>query len=174
MLKTSANTWTEVLVGAFVMLGVAALAYLSISIGGLQLLAPDRYLVRARFESVGDLKTGAPIRLAGVKVGQVMDVRLKDYQAEVELAIGRSLKLPKDTLASIRTEGLLGDTYVALSPGGSLDDLREGGLVAHTESALDLSDLLARYAFGQRDSTGSKGAAGESRGSDEVFSDPLK
>ena len=97
------NTRTEILVGAFVMLGIAALAYLSISIGGLQLVAPDRYVLKARFESVGDLKQGAPIRLAGVKVGQVTNVRLKDYSAEVELSIRRGLVLPKDSVASIRS-----------------------------------------------------------------------
>jgi phospholipid/cholesterol/gamma-HCH transport system substrate-binding protein len=144
------NTKTEILVGSFVMLGIAALGYLSISIGGLELVPPDRYLLKARFASVGDLKQGAPVRLAGVRVGQVTDVRLKDYLAEAELAIGRSLVLPKDTVASIRSEGLLGDTYVSLSPGGSLENLRDGSLVTQTEPAIDLSDLLARYAFGKR------------------------
>lgn len=159
------------------MLGIAALAYLSISIGGLQLVAPDRYLLKARFDSVGDLKIGAPVRLAGVKIGQVTGVRLKDYQAEAELAVARSLKLPKDTVASIRSEGLLGDAYVGLTPGGSLQDLGEGALITHTEPALDLSDLLARYAFGQRGGESGKGKAGDgsdSRGGDDVFSEPLK
>jgi phospholipid/cholesterol/gamma-HCH transport system substrate-binding protein len=144
------NTKTEIVVGGFVMLGIAALGYLSISIGGVELIPPDRYLLKARFASVGDLKQGAPIRLAGVRVGQVTDVRLKDYLAEAELAIVRSLVLPKDTVASIRSEGLLGDTYVSLSPGGSLENLRDGSLVTQTEPAIDLSDLLARYAFGKR------------------------
>jgi phospholipid/cholesterol/gamma-HCH transport system substrate-binding protein len=174
MTPPAANTRTEVIVGAFVMLGIAALGYLSISIGGLQLLAPDRYVIKARFESVGDLKTGAPIRLAGVKVGQVTAVRLKDYLAEADLAIGRSLVLPKDTVASIRSEGLLGDTYVALTPGGSLENLREGSLVSHTEPALDLSDLLARYAFGKGEGQSEKTPEAESGAKKEVFSDPLK
>jgi len=169
------NTKTEILVGAFVMLGIAALGYLSISIGGLQLVAPDHYVLKARFESVGDLKQGAPIRLAGVKVGQVTSVRLKDYSAEAELSIGRALVLPKDSVASIRTEGLLGNTYVALSPGGSLENLHDGGLVSRTEPALDLSDLLARYAFGQHSSTPTESApSGGGPGRDEVFSDPLR
>src|SRR5580765_3882232 len=120
------HTKTEILVGAFVMLGIAALGYLSVSIGGLQLTLPNRYVVRARFASVGDLKPGAPIRIAGVKVGQVASVRLHDYLAETELSIGGSVVLPKDTMASIKSEGLLGNTYVSLTPGGALENLRDG------------------------------------------------
>jgi len=156
------------------MLGIAALGYLSISIGGLQLVAPDRYVLKARFESVGDLKQGAPIRLAGVKVGQVTSVTLKGYSAEAELSIGRALVLPKDSVASIRTEGLLGNTYVSLSPGGSLEDLRDGGLVSRTEPAIDLSDLLARYAFGQHSSPTDSAPSGGGPSHDDVFSDPLR
>ncbi len=168
MREISKHTKTEIMVGAFVMLGVAALGYLSISIGGLELVAPERYVVRARFESVGDLKTGAPIRLAGVKVGQVASVELKDYLAGTGLAIARSIQLPKDTVASIRSEGLLGDTYVSLTPGGSLENLREGALLTHTEPAIDLSDLLARYAFGKSESP----PPGDGTGTEEPRHDP--
>lgn len=163
------HTKTEVLVGAFVMLGVAALGYLSISIGGLQLIAPDRYVLEARFASVGDLKPGAPVRIAGVKVGQVAAVRLKDYTAATALSIDRDVALPKDTVASIRSEGLLGNAYVSLAPGGSLENLRDGASVSHTEPAIDLSDLLARYAFG-RDEPSTKSTPSEG-GSDD---DPLR
>lgn len=168
------NTKTEILVGAFVMLGIAALGYLSISIGGLQLVSPDRYVLKARFASVGDLKPGAPIRLAGVKVGQVTSVKLKDYSAEADLSIGRALVLPKDSVASIRTEGLLGNTYVSLTPGGSLENLRDGGLVSQTEPAIDLGDLLARYAFGQRSAPAAPAPSNGEPDHDEVFSDPLR
>lgn len=167
------NTKTEVLVGAFVLLGIAALAYLSVSIGGLELVHADRYLLRARFASVGDLKQGAPIRIAGVKVGQVTRVALKDYLAETELSLDRAVVLPKDTVASIRTEGLLGNTYVSLSPGGSLENLSGGALVARTEPALDLSDLLARYAFGPGSAPAEPAPAGVEPPKNEPF-DPLR
>ncbi|HXK19594.1 MAG TPA: outer membrane lipid asymmetry maintenance protein MlaD [Polyangiaceae bacterium] len=171
---TTPNTKTEILVGAFVMLGIAALGYLSISIGGLQLVKPDSYVLKARFASVGDLKQGAPIRLAGVKVGQVASVKLKDYSAEAELSIGRALVLPKDSVASIRSEGLLGNTYVSLTPGGSLENLHDGGLVSQTEPAINLSNLLARYAFGQHSAPAEPASSGGGPGKDEVFSDPLR
>lgn len=173
MSHASSHTKTEILVGAFMMLGIAALAYLSVSIGGLEVFAPERYVVRARFESVGDLKPGAPIRLAGVKIGQVVSVELKDYLAETKLSIGRAILLPRDTVASIRSEGLLGDTYVTLTPGGSLENLRDGALVTHTEPAIDLSDLLARYAFGKHDMP-AKEPGGEAPGKDPFAKDPLQ
>jgi phospholipid/cholesterol/gamma-HCH transport system substrate-binding protein len=168
------HTKNEVLVGMFVMLGIAALAYLSISIGGLELFPPERYAIKARFASVGDLKQGAPVRLAGVKVGEVTAVRLADYLAEADLAVGRSISLPKDTIASIRTEGLLGDTYVSLTPGGSLDNLRPGDLVAQTEPAIDVSDLLARYAFGSRGEPVDREPSDAGARDSDVFKDPLE
>lgn len=163
------HTKTEVMVGAFVMLGIAAVGYLSVSVGNLEILPQDRYTVRARFSSVGTLKPGAPVRIAGVKVGTVSGLVLRDYQAEADLSIRRSVELPKDTIASIRTEGLIGNSFVSLSPGGSLQTLRPGDLVAQTEPAIDFADLLARYAFG-RDEKSAEPPDGGTKG--DIFSDP--
>ncbi|MGO8997418.1 MAG: outer membrane lipid asymmetry maintenance protein MlaD [Polyangiaceae bacterium] len=166
------HTKTEVAVGAFVTLGIAAIGYLSISIGNLDIAPRDRYVVRARFASVTGLKQGAPVRIAGVRVGAVTGLTLKDYQAEAELSIRRSVELPKDTIASIRTEGLLGNAFVSLSPGGSLESLRAGELVAHTEPAQDLGDLLSRYAFGARGGAEAESPDGGRRNG--ALSDPLR
>jgi phospholipid/cholesterol/gamma-HCH transport system substrate-binding protein len=138
----------ELVTGAFLLLGMAALAYLSISIGGLSVLPQHRYRVFARFSNVGDLKLRAPVKLAGVTVGKVQAVRLVDYYGEVELAVDRGLALPRDTIASIATAGLLGEAYVALSPGGAEQSLADGDRITHTEPALNVADLLSRYAFG--------------------------
>jgi phospholipid/cholesterol/gamma-HCH transport system substrate-binding protein len=167
----ASHTKTEVMVGAFMMLGVAALSYLSISIGSLEILPQDRYVVRACFSSVGGLKEGAPVRIAGVKVGTVTALRLKDYQATADLSVRRWVELPKDTIASIRTEGLLGNAFVSLSPGGSLQTLHPGDLIAQTEPAIDLADLLARYAFGRSEKSSNETPDGGVR--TDVFPDPL-
>ena len=119
-------------------------------IGSLEIVPHDRYVVRARFSSATGLKQGAPVRIAGVKVGIVSALALRDYEAEAALSIRRSVELPKDTIASIRTEGLLGNAFVSLSPGGSLQTLRAGDLISQTEPSIDLADLLSRYAFGAR------------------------
>lgn len=141
-------TKIEVVAGAFVLVGLALVAYLSISIGGLHLVPEPRYRIEARFANVGDLKVRAPVKVAGVTVGAVRAIRLADYYGVVDLAIARGVVLPKDTIASITTAGLLGDAYVSLSPGGAEQNLREGDRVARTEPALNISDLIGRYAFG--------------------------
>jgi phospholipid/cholesterol/gamma-HCH transport system substrate-binding protein len=141
-------TRTEIIAGSFVLLALGLLAYLSISIGGFSVTPEHRYRVTARFSNVGDLKPGDPVKLAGVTVGKVQAIRLVNYYGDVELAISRGLQLPTDTIASIATAGLLGDAYVSLSPGPAEQNLKEGQRITRTEPALNLADLLARYAFG--------------------------
>jgi phospholipid/cholesterol/gamma-HCH transport system substrate-binding protein len=137
----------EVSVGIFVIVCGAALSYLAFTLGGLQ-LGDSRFAIFARFSSVGDLKRGDAVKLAGVAVGEVNDISLVDYTASVELSLSQPLMIPKDTIASIQTAGLLGDAYVSLSPGASSDNLAPGGTIAHTEPAISISELLAKYAFG--------------------------
>lgn len=156
-------TRSEIVAGAFVLLGLALLGYLSISIGGFSIVPQDRYQVLGRFSNVGDLKKGAPVKVAGVTIGKVASIKLADYFGEAELAIDRKVALPKDTIASIATAGLLGDAYVSLSPGAADTDLHEGDRITHTEPALNVADLLGRYAFGnptQASSSSSSGAGG--------------
>lgn len=141
-------TKTEIAVGAFVLLGLACLGYLSISIGGLRIYPRNAYHVSARFSNVGDLKIGAPVKVAGVTVGRVEAVSLADYYGEAKLAVTRTVALPRDTIASISTAGLLGDAYIALSPGGAEENLRDGDRIAHTEAALNMADIIGRTAFG--------------------------
>jgi phospholipid/cholesterol/gamma-HCH transport system substrate-binding protein len=142
-------TKVEISVGAFVLLGVAAISYLSFTLGGLQLTRRDRYVLTARFTSVGELKPGDPVKLAGVSVGEVSRIALVDFAAETELTLGSDVKLPEDTIASIESAGLLGDAYVSLSPGGAGRDLPPGGRIRRTEPAISLTDLIAKYAFGE-------------------------
>ena len=141
-------TKSEVAVGAFVLLGLAALAYVSASLGNVRLFTAAPYHVTARFATVGDLTTGAPVKLAGVEVGEVTAIDLQDYTAHTTLAIRASVQLPKDTIASIETAGLLGGSYVSLSPGASAENLNEGDAIAQTEPAKNLMHLISQYAFG--------------------------
>jgi phospholipid/cholesterol/gamma-HCH transport system substrate-binding protein len=141
-------TKLEISVGLFVVIGALSLAYLSLTLGGLRLGAGDRYPLTARFSSVGSLKNGDPVKVAGVSVGEVTKIRLVDFNAEAELSVTRELKLPADTIASIQSAGLLGDSYVSLSPGASEQDLPPGGSINRTESAVNLMGLISKYAFG--------------------------
>ena len=139
---------SEIAAGAFLLLGIAVLAWLSISIGGFQLRSRDSYRLLARFSNVGGLKLRAPVKVAGVTIGSVKAIRLVDYYAEVELAVDRSVQFPTDTIASVATAGLLGEAHVALSPGAADQNLAAGARITHTEPALNVADLLSRYAFG--------------------------
>jgi phospholipid/cholesterol/gamma-HCH transport system substrate-binding protein len=139
---------SEIVAGVFVLVGLVVLAYLSISIGGLRLGGHHRYQVSARFSNIGGLKARAPVKIAGVTVGEVGSIRLADYFAEVTIDVDREVSLPKDTIASVTTAGLLGEAYVSLSPGAADEDLRPGGRITQTEPALNIADILGRYAFG--------------------------
>jgi phospholipid/cholesterol/gamma-HCH transport system substrate-binding protein len=138
----------EISVGAFVAAGLAIVGYLAFSLGNIHVLSSDRMTIVARFSSIGDLRKAAPVRIAGVNVGEVGKIQLADYVAQIELLIDSGVKLPADTIASIRTSGLLGESFVSLSPGGSDRLLRSGDAIVQTEPALDIIQLLQKYAFG--------------------------
>lgn len=138
----------EIAVGAFVAAGFAMLAYLAVSLGHVRVFAPHRTTITARFASIGDLRESAPVRIAGVNVGQVGKIELVGYVARIQLSIDASVAVPADTIASIRTSGLLGESFVSLSPGASDRMLRAGEAITQTEPAIDIIQLLQKYAFG--------------------------
>lgn len=169
----------EISVGLFVIAGVLAVAYLSLTLGGLSFGRDHRYALSARFASAGDLKVGDPVKVAGVTVGEVTRITLDDYAARVELALADSVKLPSDTIASIKTAGLLGDAYLSLSPGAAEADLPAGASISRTEPAISIMDLIAKYAFGSavsdKPSEKSEPAASPAtQAKSPPFSDPLE
>ena len=136
-------------VGVFVLLGLLALAYLSLQVGGLSYKGSGGMELRATFEEIGGLKERAPVRVSGVTVGQVASIHLADdLRAYVILDVDPGLELSADTAAAIRTNGLLGDQFVALEPGGEEELLRTGDEVAFTESALNLEKLVGAFVHG--------------------------
>lgn len=170
-------TKLELAVGAFVTLGVLALSYLALTLGNLRLGGPDQYVVQAAFSSVGSLKVGDPVKVAGVDVGEVRRIRLVDFNALTDLGVDNDVKLPKDTIASIQSASLLGDAYVSLSPGAADDDLDPGDRIQRTEPALSITELIAKYAFGSPvgdDGAGQESAGSEPTGQDSPFLDPLE
>lgn len=143
----------ELLVGLFVIAGIAALAYLTIKLGSGALVGSDSYPLEARFANAGGLNKGSSVLLAGVFVGRVEDVSLdvSDYSAIVSMRILSHVKLPTDTMASIKTTGLIGDKYIALAPGADEAYLSDGSRITMTESAVDLESLIGKMAFGAVD-----------------------
>ncbi|MEY5024531.1 MAG: hypothetical protein RLZZ244_59 [Verrucomicrobiota bacterium] len=136
-------------VGLFVMGGIACLSYFAFQLGSNQLSQSQTMTLSARFASAAGLVPGAQILIAGVPVGTVGPMSLsQDFSAIVELRVRKDLQLPSDTVASIRGRGLLGDKYVALSPGADDKRLSPGDRIIDTESSLDIESLLSRFAFG--------------------------
>jgi phospholipid/cholesterol/gamma-HCH transport system substrate-binding protein len=140
---------TNVAVGIFVVLGVLALAYLSITLGRVTFLTGDGYLLVAEFPSVGGLRPGASIEIAGVEVGKVETIELVDYQARVTLRLNTEVKLQEDAIASIKTKGLIGEKFIRISPGASEKVIPPGGRLREVEAPVDLEELISRYVFGK-------------------------
>jgi phospholipid/cholesterol/gamma-HCH transport system substrate-binding protein len=135
----------ELWVGAFVLVGLAAIAYLSIAIGGLRAGGPGGVPIVATFDEIGGLKNRARVVIGGVKVGQVEGVELApDFRARVTLDVDQRLKLPSDTSASILTSGVLGDQYIALEPGAEETTLKAGDEIQFTQSAVILERLIGK------------------------------
>ncbi len=151
----------EILVGVFVAIGLAALAYLSINLGRLPVFGPKTYAIKAVFTSSSGLKDGDTIEIAGVEVGKVAGIGLKDYNSVVSMNIDSGIKLPDDTMASIRTRGIIGEKFIKLSPGGSETALRPGETIINTESSIDIEELVSKYIFSLSKPSGEKGVEGK-------------
>jgi len=139
----------EMAVGIFLIIGFICFAYISVKLGGVQLFGNSTYTLNARFESISGLKEGATVEIAGVRVGTVSGISLdpEDYEAIIHLKINKGVKIQDDSIASIRTAGIIGDRYVNISPGGSDAFLEPGGEIAETESAINLEELVSKYIF---------------------------
>lgn len=139
----------EVAVGVFVLVGLLCLAWISIKLGRLEIFGGRGYTVYADFPAIGGLKVGAAVEIAGVDVGRITSISLEEYQARVGMEISRDVKLQEDTIASVKTKGLIGEKYVRLSPGGSERLIQSGGRIREVESPVDIEELLAKYIFGK-------------------------
>ncbi len=137
-------------VGVFVLLGILALGWLSVKLGRVEVFGSHGYAVTADFPSVGGLKTGSSVEIAGVEVGRVDSITLdKDYQAQVRMTIRAGVKLQDDSIASIKTKGLIGERYIRISPGGSDRLIPPNGRIKEVEPPVDFEELLSKYIFGK-------------------------
>jgi phospholipid/cholesterol/gamma-HCH transport system substrate-binding protein len=148
------------IVGLFVAVGLAAIAYLSIQVGGVGYPGRGGLVLHATFDQIGGLKQRAPVAVAGVTVGQVREIGLDDsLRARVTLEVDQGLSLPVDSSAAIHTSGLLGDQYVALEPGGEDDLLKNGDEIEFTEPALSVERLIGKFVHDSGIESGDSGAA---------------
>ncbi len=147
MNKTILDLW----VGLFVIVGIAALLFLTLKVGSMNTVNnSDSYEVVARFENIGGLKTRAPVKSAGVVVGRVVDVRFDNemYEAAVTLRLDKRYAFPKDTSAAIMTSGLLGEQYIGLEAGGDSVKLKDKDRIMITQDAVVLENLIGQFLYG--------------------------
>jgi phospholipid/cholesterol/gamma-HCH transport system substrate-binding protein len=141
----------EIAVGAFMAVGLVALFFLAMQVSNLaSITTSDGYEVTARFDNIGGLKVRSPVSMAGVRIGRVVAISYdqKSFEALVTLQIESAYdKIPEDTIAKIYTSGLLGEQYIGLDPGGSLESLQQGSELMMTQSALVLEEIIGQFLF---------------------------
>jgi phospholipid/cholesterol/gamma-HCH transport system substrate-binding protein len=139
----------ETQVGIFVLLGFMAIAYMSIKLGNVHLFSDTHYSIVAKFNDVTGLKLNAPVQMYGVEMGFVEAIGIDQDtgMSSVTIRIRKDIELTDDTIASIKTSGLIGDKYVKISRGGG-DPIKAGSVLRDTESSIDLEELISKYVFG--------------------------
>ena len=140
----------DLIVGLFVVMGFMSFVYVSLQFGEFSVFSMEKtYSLQADFENVSGLKRGATVEMSGVSIGKVEAIRLtEDERARVTLQLDTGIILTDDAIASVKTQGIIGDKYVKITPGGSDDKLADGDWITETESAVDIEDLVSKYIFG--------------------------
>jgi phospholipid/cholesterol/gamma-HCH transport system substrate-binding protein len=140
----------ETIVGIFIALGIVTIGYMTVKLGHVSLFGDNTYPLYAKFTSVTGLRAGNPVSMLGIEVGKVELLKMdqENLQAVVEMKIQKDIKIYDDAIASIKTEGLIGDKYVSIDPGGGGSLLAPGGTITQTQPAVDIADLVGKYAFG--------------------------
>jgi len=140
----------ETTVGIFLVFGLIIIGYMTVKLGHVSLFGDDTYKLLARFTSVSGLRAGSTVDMLGIEIGRVerLSIDQKDQKAIVEMNIKKNIKIYDDAIASIKTEGLIGDKSLSIDPGGGGELLRPGGTITETQPALDIESLVGKYAFG--------------------------
>ena len=140
----------ETVVGIFVVIGLLAIGYMTVKLGNVGFLGENTYSLYAKFTSVTGLRVGNPVNMLGLEIGRVESFTMdqENQVAVVELKINNGIEIYDDAIASIKTEGLIGDKFIGIDAGGGGDLLADGDIITDTESPTDIMDLVSKYAFG--------------------------
>ena len=152
------RSMVDLWVGLFVAVGIGALLFLALKAGNVDsIIKSQGYSVSAEFDNIGGLKAKAPVKSAGVIVGRVSSVNFSNQslRAVVKLDLNKRFQFPKDSSASILTAGLLGDQFVGIDPGGSLENLVAGDRLRITQSAIVLEKVIGQFLYGKMSETNS-------------------
>jgi len=141
----------ETVVGIFVVLGLICIGYMTVKLGHVSFLGDDSYSLIARFNSVTGLRVGNPVEILGIQIGKVEQITMdqKNQKAIVEIKINKGINIYDDAIASIKTEGLIGDKFLSIDPGGAGSLLGPRGTITETQAPVDIIELVSKYAFGE-------------------------
>lgn len=144
---------TELIVGIFMFAGIIAITFLALRMGDVGLFNNNQYTIKAKFTSASGLKQGAYVEMAGVTVGKVNQIVFdpEDYLAVVDISLQNNIKIPEDSIASIRTSGIIGDKFLKISAGGSDIYLEQDMEIIETEPSINLEELISKYIFESKD-----------------------
>jgi phospholipid/cholesterol/gamma-HCH transport system substrate-binding protein len=142
----------QLLTGIFVMIGIASFTYIAVTIGGVRFTQQPGYTLIARFTSISGMQAGAIVEAAGVRVGTVSDIQFDpdSYEAIVSLRINEGVPVQEDAIAAIRTQGIIGEKFIKIIPGGFEELLTDGMEIYETESAVNLEELVSKYMFSDK------------------------
>ena len=140
----------ETVVGIFVVIGLLAIAYMTVKLGNVGFLGENTYTLYAKYSNVTGLRVGNPVNMLGLEIGRVekFEMDQENQVAVVTLKISNGIEIYDDAIASIKTEGLIGDKFVSIDAGGGGDLLENGDTITDTESPTDIMELVSKYAFG--------------------------
>lgn len=140
----------ELYTGIFIAFGLFCFGYVALSLGGLRIFGDNRTTLYAEFQSTSGLKPGAVVEIAGVQVGNATDITLKDNRARLTLRVKPDVKIPLDSIASIRTRGLIGEKFVKITPGGDDALVSAGQEISETESVVDLEEMIGKFIYDKK------------------------
>ena len=146
----------ETVVGIFVVIGLFCIGYMTVKLGNVGFFGENNYSLFANFTTVTGLREGNPVNMLGLEIGRVHKFTMdqENQVVKVEFKINNGIEIFDDAIASVKTEGLIGDKYVSLDPGGGGDLLANGDIITDTNSPTDIMDLISKYAFGDVSSGG--------------------
>ncbi len=145
------NTRAEIMVGVFLVMGFLAFGWLALRLGEVPMLSQGKtYTLNAVFSNISGVRSGAEVQIAGVTVGHVRELSLDaDNQALISMQLDRAVKVPTDSMASVKSQGIIGDKYIQITLGGDEKMYQPDGTIMDTESSLDIESLVSRFAFGE-------------------------
>jgi phospholipid/cholesterol/gamma-HCH transport system substrate-binding protein len=140
----------EIAVGIFLVAGLAAFAWLAVQLGEVSWLkGGGTYTLYAAFDNIAGIRAGSDVQIAGVPVGSVAELRLnKEGRAVAAFKLNKGVNVPKDSIASVKSQGIIGDKFIRILPGGDMENYQAGETIVDTESALDIESLISKFALG--------------------------